>query len=219
MFNKIIDTTLKNNSNGIKIGYVRWIAKTAGPSPFSNERTELFLLGCKKALEGNPCKGCFNSDLWDESKQNIIDDPIKVAEYINIMAPNKYITIGGGEPTDQIDGLITLCKELKKYDFHIMIYTWRDLLNLENNIKDKFKELIKYVDIIVDGEFIEEEKMWDGVKEDGFISSIGSSNQKVWNIPKKYGIKMKDILKLNVTENHELQYVLKQNPKIYKMNF
>lgn len=219
MFKKIIDTTLENNSKtGLKIAYVRWTARTAGPSPFNNERTELFLLGCKKALEGNPCPGCFNSGTWDASKQTVVDDPIKTAEYINKMSPNKYITIGGGEPTDQIDGLIELCKELKeKYGFHIMVYTWRDLMNLDINIKDKIKELTKYVDMIVDGEFKIEERLWDGSKEDGFISSIGSGNQIVWNTQKGYGYAMRDIIGLNITKNNKLQYILKKKPKRFKL--
>lgn len=239
MFKKIIDTTLENNSKiGLKIAYVRWTARTAGPSPFNNERTELFLLGCKKALEGNPCPGCFNSGTWDASKQTVVDDPIKTAEYINKMSPNKYITIGGGEPTDQIDGLIELCKELKeKYGFHIMVYTWRSLakelklkpvtcysdgsspspLTFNRGIGNKLKELIKYVDIIVDGEFKIEERLWDGSKEDGFISSIGSGNQIVWNTQKGYGYAMRDIIGLNITKNNKLQYILKKKPKRFKL--
>ena len=113
--------------SGIKLRDVRWSVETAGPSPFDNKRTELFLLGCKKAMSGNPCKGCFNSTTWDASKALESHDPIKMAKHINDNAPNKYITIGGGEPTDQIDNLIILCKELKKYGFHIMMYTWKEL--------------------------------------------------------------------------------------------
>lgn len=238
-FNKIADTTLKDNSKiGLKIAYVRWTAKTAGPSPFNNERTELFLLGCKKALEGNPCQGCFNSGTWDASKQKVIDDPIKTAEYINEMSPNKYITIGGGEPTDQIDGLIELCKELKeKYGFHIMVYTWRSIteelklkpltlysdgdnkkfLNYDRGSGYKLIKLMKYIDMIVDGEFKLEEKLWDGSKEDGFLSSIGSGNQIVWNTQKGYGYAMRDIKSLNITKNNKLQYILKKKPKKYKL--
>ena len=233
----VVDTTLKDNSKpGLKLMDAKWSVKTAGPSPFNNERTELFLLGCKKAIEGNPCKGCFNSSTWDSSKVTLLHDPIKMAEHINNVAPNKYITIGGGEPTDQIDGLILLCKELKeKYNFNIMIYTWRNLeeeLKLEpiktysdgenkktfkRSIGDKLKELIKYVDIIVDGEFKLEERLWDGSKEDGFISSIGSGNQIVWNIQKGYGYSMKDIHSLKLTKNNLLQYELKTNAKRHQI--
>lgn len=215
--------TRMNNLNGLLLRDVRWKVKTAGPSPFNNERTELFLLGCNKAMSGNPCKGCFNSTTWDTSRAEFSHDPILMAQHIKEHAPNKYITIGGGEPTDQIKNLIILCKNLKQYDFHIMIYTWKilrhallldgpvlDPLNdKENEFCDQMRELLKYVDIVVDGEYKEEERVWDGQKEDGLVSSIGSGNQIVWDIKKQYGFSMRDISKLFIDENNNLQFLLK----------
>lgn len=228
----IVDTTLKDNSKpGLKLMDVKWSVKTAGPSPFNNERTELFLLGCEKALAGHPCKGCFNSSTWDASKVSLLHDPIKMAEHINNTSPNKYITVGGGEPTDQIEGLIVLCKELKeKYNFHIMVYTWRCLefflsrkyvsfeIEQGKHFNRQLRELLKYVDIIVDGEFKIEEKLWDGTKEDGLISSVGSGNQIVWDIQKGYGYAMRDINKLTIVRDTELQYDLKDNANKILLN-
>jgi hypothetical protein len=217
-----IDTRLpKGDMSGIKLRDCRWSVKTAGPSPYNNERTELFLLGCKKAMSGNPCQGCFNSTTWDASTAEWTHDPIKMAEHIKRNAPNRYITIGGGEPTDQIDNLIILCKELKKYRFHIMIYTWRELKHITVSNKEDIKkldpysfmfkvhELLKYVDIVVDGEYKQEERLWDGTKEDGLISSVGSGNQIVWNIPYNYGYHMRDIDSLILHDDNFLLYALK----------
>lgn len=228
--NNQIDTRLpQGDMSGILLREVNWSVKTAGPSPFDNNRTELFLLGCKKAMCGNPCKGCFNSTTWDNSNALWSHDPIKMAEHINNNAPNKYITIGGGEPTDQIENLIILCKELKRYDFHIMIYTWRDLkATLSNplrslevtNLINSFKELFEYVDIIVDGEYKMEERLWDGEKCDGLLSSVGSGNQTIWNINKKFGFKMRDIDLLFVTKTNKLQYTLKDiNAPLHRLNY
>ena len=59
---KYTESRLPNKDmSGLLIRDLKWSVKTAGPSPFNNERTELFLLGCKKAMSGKPCKGCFNS--------------------------------------------------------------------------------------------------------------------------------------------------------------
>lgn len=224
-----IDTRLpKGDLSGIRLRDANWSVKTAGPSPFDNERTEIFLLGCNKAMSGNPCKGCFNSTTWDASKAEWTHDPVLMAQHINNNAPNKYVTIGGGEPTDQIDNLIILCRELKKYGFHIMMYTWKRLkymiskppvYSLTEEHRQHHKEyigmsniieLLKYVDVIVDGQYKEEERLWDGTKEDGLISSVGSGNQIVWNINKRYGFSMRDIDYLWIDpRSNNLLYIVK----------
>lgn len=222
--NNQIDSRQKN-LNGLLLRDCNWSVKTAGPSPYNNERTELFLLGCRKAIEGNPCKGCFNSSTWDNSKAQWSHNIELMAEHINNNAPNKYITIGGGEPTDQIDNLILLCKELKeKYGFHIMIYTWRSLkamlkndsqgIHIEN-LDIKTKELLKYIDIVVDGEFKQEERLWDGQKGDGLISSVGSGNQIIWDIKNSIGYEMKSLNGISIDKNtNNLIYDIKKENKI-----
>ncbi len=188
---------------GLRIFDIKWRTDTAGPSPNNNERIEVFLLGCNKAMQGNPCKGCFNSITWDKSKAEYSWDPIELADMINEGCDpnNKYITIGGGEPTDQVDMLIPFAKRLKEHGFHIMMYTWRDLkheLDLIFNhhmtayygissiekldFAEKMWELIRHLDIIVDGEYKQEERLYQQELGDGMLSSIGSGNQRVWDI-------------------------------------
>ena len=241
--NNQIDTRLpKGDMSGILLRDCNWSVTTAGPSPYNNERTELFLLGCNKAMKGNPCKGCFNSTTWNKETALWSHDPIKMAEHINNNAPNKYITIGGGEPTDQIDNLIILCKELKKYDFHIMMYTWRDLLkamscnfeyvmpscideaNYSYRLDLAIKDLLQYIDIVVDGQYKDEERLYQQELGDGLLSSIGSGNQKVWDIkvyneqPKLprnskylYGKYMRDLAGLYIKpDTNDLVYITKE---------
>lgn len=217
-----IDTRLpKGDMSGILLRDCRWSVTTAGPSPYNNERTEIFLLGCNKAMTGNPCKGCFNSTTWDNSTAQWSHDPVKMAEHINNNAPNKYITIGGGEPTDQIDNLIILCKELKKYGFHIMVYTWRTMNDLINFVPNG-KELLKYLDIVVDGEYKQEERLYQQDLGDGMLSSIGSGNQIIWDI-KAYnedkkeinkdlkGFSMRSLVGLHIkSDTNDLVYITKE---------
>lgn len=212
---------------GIKVFDIKLKATTAGPSPFNNERTEVFLLGCKKAANGNPCPGCFNSITWDDSKAEWSYDPKELAAKLNEIAPNKYITIGGGEPTDQLDKLLELCIELKKYDFHIMMYTWRKVeYSLspgfypmdDNNMKyylgypkgfELFNELIKYIDIIVDEEFDPNEKLYIDDCSDGFLGSIGSGNQKIWNTHNMKYEYMRDLKNIELDKDNELIFIKK----------
>lgn len=197
----------------MKLFNVKWEVQTAGPSPDNNNRTEVFLLGCRKALEGNPCKGCFNTMTWDANKAEKEHDPVEMASTINQYAPNRYVTIGGGEPTDQIDDLIVLCRELKAYGFHIMVYSWRSLLlALEGVYGEEFKvkilNLLDYIDMLVDGEFVLEERVYDENKGDGCYNSVGSGNQIVWDIPNKKGIHMRDIEALRLNSDNQLEYIL-----------
>lgn len=225
------------NLSGLLIRDMRWQVATAGPSPFDNKRTELFLLGCRKAMSGDACKGCFNPSTWDNSKAEFNHDPIEVAKIINKFAPNKYITIGGGEPTDQIENLIILCDELKKYNFHIMLYTWRELNKVFNKInyssnKDcnykyeidikKMKNLLKYVDMIVDGEYIESKRMYNSEASDGFLSSIGSANQIIWSKNEEgnlIGAYMENIKEVKINNKNYLDYNLKtDNVSYFEIN-
>lgn len=163
---------------------VRWSATTAGPSPFNNERTELFLLGCEKARSGNACKGCFNSMTWEVPKDATYYEPKACAENIIKHAPNRFVTIGGGEPTDQIKDLIIMCEILKTHGFHILCYTWHDSLKATNgdygeNFKEDFLNLFSHIDGFIDGEFILEKRCYDTSKNDGLFNSVGSSNQRL----------------------------------------
>ena len=210
---------------GLSVFDIKLEATTAGPSPDNNKRTEVFLLGCKKAQQGNPCPGCFNSITWDTSRVEFTRDPVELAAKLNETTPNKYITIGGGEPLDQIDNLIILCKELKKYGYHIFVYTWHDLVKArrgyttndmtDNNNKypvstAKINELLKYIDILVDGEFDATEKLYEYDTPDGFYGSIGSGNQKIWDVPNMDYRYMRDIIGLKLDSKNNLIYLEKE---------
>ena len=178
---------------GLRIFDIKWRVTTAGPSPNNNERIEVFLLGCDKAISGNPCKGCFNSPTWDKSIAEFARDPIEVADMINDGCDpnNKYVTIGGGEPSDQIEYLIPFVKRLKEHGFHVIMYTWRELRDILNPIlrsyevtmrARNFKEVLKYIDIIIDGEFKQDEVLWDINDSNTARNFVGSGNQIIWDV-------------------------------------
>lgn len=212
-------------NEGIRLFDINWKCKTAGPSPIDNERVEVFLLGCRKAAEGHACPGCFNSITWDASKAEFSWDPVELADKITYYTSNRYITIGGGEPTDQIENLIPFCKRLKEREFHILMYTWKELDIDENNdyilkqnifdydyIKDTIlvNELMQYIDIVIDGDFKQEEKLYINNTYDGLYGSVGSGNQKIWDIKNKYKQYMKDLEGIKLDDNNNLIYILKE---------
>ena len=217
---------------GLKVFDIKFDVTTAGPSPNNNKRIELFLLGCDKAMRGDACEGCFNRRLWDSNLAEFSCDVESLANWIIERTPEneRYITIGGAEPTFQIDHLIPFCKMLKSAGFHIMIYTYRELLhefnisnkqyNTPNKIPvSKWIALLENIDMIVDGPFIQELRMYKEDEGDGFLSSIGSGNQRIWDIRffNKYhqlrGYAMKALIKIQLGLNDDLIYYVKQDSK------
>ena len=217
---------------GLKVFDIKFDVTTAGPSPNNNKRIELFLLGCDKAMRGDACPGCFNRRLWDANIAEFACDVNSLAEWIIEKTPEneRYITIGGAEPTFQIDYLIPFCKILKHAGFHIMIYTYRELLHefyisnkeytVPNRIPNtKWFALLENIDMVVDGPFMQEYKLYKEDEGDGFLSSIGSGNQRIWDI--KYfnkhhqlrGYAMKDLIGIDLGLYDNLIYYVKQESK------
>lgn len=213
---------------GLRIFDIKWRVTTAGPSPNNNERIEVFLLGCEKAMSGNPCKGCFNSITWDKSIAEFARDPIEVADMINDGCDpnNKYVTIGGGEPSDQLEYLIPFVKRLKEHGFHIIMYTWRELRNVLNPIlrsyevtmrARNFKEVLKYIDMVIDGEFRQDEVLWDINDSNTARNFVGSGNQIIWDVSSSiyYGYELKDIKSIClVKDDNDEQNVIYFEPYV-----
>ena len=198
----------------IKIYNVKWTSYDAGPSPDNNRRTELFLSGCNKASKGNPCPGCFNPDLFDPNRYVAKVSAEEAYENIIKNSPNKFITIVGGEPLDQIEPLTALCKLLKEDGYHIIVFTHYVLKDvMKMNIGADF---LSSIDILIDGEFKFEEKIQNQNEyEDGFHNVVGSGNQVIWDIQdtnfyhKKFytGYYSRDLVGLFLNNNHSLTYI------------
>ena len=155
---------------------IRPNSKTAGLSPVGDTRTEIFFGGCKMAREGNPCPGCFNSDLWPEHPVGSIEmtaqEIFKNVEEIG----NKYVTIVGGEPLDQYDELGTLLLYLYIGGYHVVLITH----HLMGEIMHAYPLIIECCNVIIDGKFDPTRRIFDESKNPGVHHVIGSSNQRFW---------------------------------------
>lgn len=119
-------------------------------------RTVVFFQGCDLR-----CKGCHNQSTWDiESGTEM--DVTDLATLLKEEVWNKKVTISGGEPLMQVDGLIELVKQLEGFD--IAVYTGHELCD----VPDVLLERIKYIKT---GAFLEELKTT--VKP-----FVGSTNQE-----------------------------------------
>ena len=142
-------------------------------------RTSLFVSGCT-----HRCKGCFNEVAWDFNygtpfTQETID------AIINSMKPAYIagITLLGGEPFEPANqrGLLPLLKQVKQtyHDKNIWCFTGylfdKDIMDKMNETYPETKEMLSYIDICVDGRFVEELK-------DMMLKFKGSSNQRTIDV-------------------------------------
>ena len=134
-------------------------------------RVSIFFQGCPFH-----CKNCFNPETWDFNGGEEYTDEIK--EKVLALASASHIkglSILGGEPLDEknIDGVLELAKAFKEKYPDKTIWLWTG--NLFDNKKDK--EIMKYLDVLVDGQYKDELR-------DPRLKWKGSSNQRVIDVKK-----------------------------------
>lgn len=137
-------------------------------------RDVVFMQGCT-----HRCKGCHNQQTWDLNGgvHYFAGDVLKELSD----SPND-ITISGGEPMLQYDALISFLMVVKEFtQKKVWMYTG----NTVDPDKNIYKFLAEYVDVIVDGKFVEELK-------DPTLRFRGSSNQRIIDL--KQSVKERKIV-------------------------
>lgn len=133
----------------------------------------IFFSGCDRKEK---CKDCFNSSAWDfnagqDFSQAAIDEILTLLSNPHI----NHLSILGGEPLakQNIDSVKKLVKTAKEHfpNKKIWLWTWRDFSSITDD------NLLKYIDVLVDGPFIKELKNLN-------LKYCGSSNQRVINVQK-----------------------------------
>lgn len=139
-------------------------------------RVSLFVSGCR-----HHCKGCFNAETWDFHYGKPYTEETE-REILEALKPD-YIagfTVLGGEPFEP-ENQVEVVKLLKKVrevypEKTIWCYTGYlydvDLIEGGRVYTDVTKEMLSYIDTLVDGEFIEEQK-------DISLQFRGSRNQRI----------------------------------------
>lgn len=143
-------------------------------------RVSLFVSGCH-----HRCPGCFNEQAWDfnygkKFNQETIDyiiDTLKFGAYSGV-------TFLGGEPLERENqkGLLPLAKKIKEVypEKNIWCYTGyefeRDVMGKMYQEWPETRELLSFIDVLVDGPFIESLKNLNLVFR-------GSENQRLIQLP------------------------------------
>ena len=145
-------------------------------------RVSLFVSGCT-----HHCKGCFNPETWDfrygeNYTQATEDKIIKLLDRSYI----RGLSLLGGEPFEKANQveLVKLLRKVKKEfpDKDIWCYSGytldKDILPKDGSVHiDTTNEMVSYLDVLVDGEFVLE-------KKDLRLKFRGSSNQRLIDVKK-----------------------------------
>ena len=141
-------------------------------------RVSLFVSGCT-----HHCKGCFNAEAWDFDYGAPYTAEVE-ERILRALEPSyvRGLSLLGGEPFEiqnQPD-LLALLKKIKqrfpsKGVWCYSGYTLEDDI-LSGKLGENALQMLRYIDVLVDGEFIES-------KKDLSLRFRGSSNQRIINIP------------------------------------
>lgn len=136
-------------------------------------RNSLFVSGCT-----HHCKGCFNAASWNfnygfaytaEFEQQVIDD---------LLVPDirvSGLSLLGGEPFQNVDGLLGLVKRVRKECPDKNIWAWSGY-TFEELVTDSSRlELLTHCDVLIDGKFVLEQR---NLK----LKWRGSENQRVLDV-------------------------------------
>ncbi|MCI8471428.1 MAG: anaerobic ribonucleoside-triphosphate reductase activating protein [Clostridia bacterium] len=135
-------------------------------------RVSVFMQGCTFN-----CKQCFNPDTHDfnggkEFTGDTINRILELAENENIQG----LSILGGEPMHpkNIEGTTELAKAFKEKFPNKTVWSWTGF-SFDKDLKDK--EVSKYIDVLVDGQYVDELR-------NPKLKYCGSSNQRVIDVQK-----------------------------------
>ncbi len=128
-------------------------------------RTSIYVAGCL-----HKCKGCHNPESWDFSS----GDDMSVDEIMNIVKEEDFdVTLSGGDPLYHADDIMKLASRIKDLGHTVWLYTgfrWEEIIT-----SVKLKNVLKYIDVVVDSPFIESLKNQD-------LLFRGSSNQRIIDV-------------------------------------
>ena len=142
-------------------------------------RVSLFVSGCT-----HHCKGCFNPETWDFNYGNEFTEEVQ-QEVISALAPDYIsgLSLLGGEPFEPSNqaSLVPFLKKVKELypEKDIWCYSGynfeSDMLTGKLGDASVTDEMLSYIDILVDGEFVESMK-------DISLRFKGSSNQRIIDV-------------------------------------
>ena len=127
-------------------------------------RTSIYCAGC-----GHHCPGCHNPQSWNMKNGHWVTvddllDVIKADEFCNV-------SFSGGDPFYQAEAFTELARRIKA-ETSKTIWCWTGFTYEEILANAQMKQMLQYLDVLVDGPFIEAQR-------DTQLHFRGSANQRI----------------------------------------
>ena len=127
-------------------------------------RTSIYCAGC-----GHHCPGCHNPQSWDFDGGRAMS----VQELLDIIKDDEFanVTFSGGDPFYQVEAFTELARRIKE-ETNKTIWCYTGYTHEQILADERLKQMLPYLDVLVDGPFIEKLRNTD-------LPFRGSSNQRI----------------------------------------
>ena len=145
-----------------KIRILEIIEQTMADGP--GLRTSIYCAGCE-----HHCPGCHNPQSWNMDNGH----DVSVDELMDIIKADEIsnVTFSGGDPFYQVEGFTELARRIKA-ETSKTIWCWTGFTIEEIQADEHLAQLLPYLDVLVDGPFILEQR-------DTHLLFRGSPNQRI----------------------------------------
>lgn len=149
-----------------KIQLMRIVVDTTVDGP--GWRSSVYCAGCRHA-----CPGCHNPETWSFKA----GQEVSIDEIISQLAETEgNITFSGGDPMYQAEAFTELARRIRE-ELHRTIWCYTGFLYEEVVADPVMSKLLPYLEVLVDGPFVEAEKSLD-------LLFRGSRNQRLVDVQK-----------------------------------
>lgn len=137
-------------------------------------RVVVFISGCL-----HNCKGCHNpaSHSFTAGQPFTSDLQDKIVAYIKNTPFISGLTLSGGDPMYSAEELIPFVQKLRSEVDGVTVWIYSGFLYEEIKQNEEMSELLKQCDVLVDGEFVLEQR-------DITLAYKGSQNQRIIDVQK-----------------------------------
>ncbi len=156
----------------LNLAAIRPCTEAEGPG----KRFAIWCQGCLRR-----CPGCCNPHMQPMERKHLVE----VDKLMGLILKHKVkdgiegVSFIGGEPVLQAEGFAELARKCQETDLSVLLFTGYAYNDLLTTKREDLKMLLKHIDILVDGEFVE--SLYDNKRD-----WVGSTNQQVIFLSNRY---------------------------------